>query len=149
MKIKKFYSTLLIFSLLFFTTGCGERERELNCFPYEVISFQLDLNLAAYHKLNNVGEWIYVNGAGAGTNGLIVIRASNTTFKIYDRNAPHLCPSGTETILKVEDNIKIICPKDGAEWILLTGQPTKISNVPPKTYRYDYNPNVKVLSIYN
>jgi len=67
---------------------------------------------------------------------------------VYDRNAPHLCPD-TNTTLNVEDNIKIVCPKDGAEWILLTGQPIKVANIAPKTYPYNYNPQTGILNIYN
>lgn len=149
MQIKKTSHILLIFSLFLCFTQCGHRERDLSCFPQEFIDVSIDLNLPAYHSLNNVGQWIYLDKVGAGSRGLIVVRASQNTFKIYDRNAPHLCPDGEKTILKVVDDIKIICPKDGAEWILLTGQPTKVAGKAPKTYAYTFSPNTKILSIYN
>ena len=81
---------------------------------------------------------IYINEQQSGTRGLIVVN-TGTGFKIYDRNAPHLCPD-TNTTLKVDENsIKIICPKDGAEWILQDGTPIKGSRMPPKSYDYSYN----------
>ncbi|QCX53523.1 hypothetical protein [Elizabethkingia sp. JS20170427COW] len=148
MKNKTFKIILLIFSFLFFSHSCSNREETVSCFPIQNISLELNLNLPAYYKLNNVGGWIYVNEVGAGNRGLIIVR-STTGFIAYDRNAPHLCPDGDNTILKVVDNIKIVCPKDDAEWILLTGQPTKVAKVNPKIYRVIYNSNMNTISIYN
>ena len=90
---------------------------------------------------------MYIDEQSSGTRGLIVVR-STTGFKVYDRNAPHICPDH-DTTLEVQNNIKIVCPKDGAEWILLTGQPTKISGLPPKTYLYTYDSFNNILNIYH
>jgi len=127
--------------------ACSERNETVACFPDSYISVTLDLNLPAYYSLQNVGSWIYVDEAGAGTRGLIIVRTT-AGFKIYDRNAPHICPT-ENTTLKVEGGTKIVCPEDGAEWILLTGQPTAVANIPPKTYLYNYNSATNFLSIYN
>lgn len=149
--MKKSFSILLIFTLLIFSNltihSCGSREDTVSCFPNTPINVSLNLNLPAYYSLNQVGGWIYVNEQQSGTRGLIVVRASDNSFKIYDRNAPHICPDNNTT-LEVKDNISIICPKDNATWILLTGQPTAVSSVPPKTYLYNYDQNSKVLNIY-
>ena len=142
---KAFFAIILIFSLLNITS-CNNREETVSCFPSTPINVVLNLNLPTYFTLQNVGGWIYVNEQQAGTRGLIVVRSSNG-FKIYDRNAPHICPDGNTT-LNVENNIKIVCPKDGAEWIMITGEPTKIAQVQPKTYPYSYDQNTKILSIY-
>ena len=142
---KAFFAIILIFSLLNITS-CNNREETVSCFPSTPINVVLNLNLPTYFTLQNVGGWIYVNEQQAGTRGLIVVRSSNG-FKIYDRNAPHICPD-TDTTLSVENDIKIVCAKDGAEWITITGEPTKISQVPPKTYPYSYDTNTKILSIY-
>ena len=142
---KAFFAIILIFSLLNITS-CNNREETVSCFPSTPINVVLNLNLPTYFTLQNVGGWIYVNEQQAGTRGLIVVR-STSGFKIYDRNAPHICPD-TNTTLSVENDIKIVCPKDSAEWITITGEPTKISQVPPKTYPYSYDTNTKILSIY-
>ena len=142
---KVFFSIILIFSILNINS-CSSREETVSCFPTTPINVVLNLNFPAYFALQNVGGWIYVNEQQAGTRGLIVVRTTNG-FKAFDRNAPHLCPDANTT-LSVENDIKIVCPKDGAEWITITGEPTKIAQVPPKTYPFSYDTNSKILSIY-
>lgn len=138
--------TLLI-SISLATITCRSADETVNCFPNSPISVMLNLNLPSYQNLNNVGGWVYVNEQGSGTRGLIVLR-TNGGFKVYDRNSPHLCPA-TETTLSVVDNIKLYCQADKSEWILLTGEPIKVAQIPPKIYPYQYDPNSNVLSIYN
>lgn len=149
--MKRTISSLLTSILLIFSTliinSCGNREETVSCFPEVPINVILNINLPAYFDLQNVNGWIYVNQQESGTSGLIVVRTTNG-FKIYDRNAPHICPDNNTT-LSVESNIKIICPKDGAEWILITGEPTKISQLTPKTYRYNFDSNSGILTIFN
>lgn len=149
--MKKFKPTIFILFFLIFSTlntsSCSRTQETVSCFPEVTIQVMLNLNLPAYYPLQNIGGWIYLNEQSAGTRGLIVVR-TNTGFKIYDRNAPHICPDNNTT-LEVKDNIKVICPKDGAEWILLTGQPTAIAQVPPKTYHYNYDAGSNILNIFN
>ncbi|WP_294281458.1 hypothetical protein [uncultured Chryseobacterium sp.] len=149
--MKKSFAILSIITSLIFNSliiqSCGSREDTVSCFPNNPINVTLNLNLPAYYALNQAGNWMYINEQQSGSRGLIVVRASDTTFKIYDRNAPHICPDNTTT-LEVKDNIKVICPKDNATWILLTGQPTAVANIPPKTYLYNYDPSGKILNIY-
>ena len=148
MKIKKnisIFTLILTFSLLTFNSSCSERNETVSCFPNALVSVQLNLNLSTYFKLQNVGGWIYEEQIGSGTRGLIVVRVTNG-FKIYDRNAPHICPD-SETTLVVKNGNAIHCPKDGAEWILITGEPTAVAKIAPKTYPYSINGNI--LSIYN
>lgn len=142
-----FSAILLIFSILKIFSACGNREETVSCFPNQMISVQINLNLPSYYNLQTIGGWIYVNEQQSGTRGLIVVKNS-TGFKIYDRNAPHICPENTTT-LEVKDNIKIVCPKDGAEWILSTGEPTNVAKIQPKNYRYSYDSSTGLLSIYN
>lgn len=149
--MKKSFSILSIFILLIISNlsinSCGSREDTVSCFPSAPINVILNLNLPAYYSLNQVGGWKYIDEQSSGTRGLIVVRASSTTFKIYDRNAPHICPD-TNTTLEVKDDISVVCPKDNAKWILLTGQPTAVANIPPKTYLSNYDSNSNVLNIY-
>ncbi|UOU98781.1 hypothetical protein MUU74_02255 [Chryseobacterium daecheongense] len=149
--MKKTFSILSIFTLLIFSNlsinSCGSTDDTVSCFPSTPINVTLNLNLPAYNVLNQVGGWMYVNEQQSGTRGLIIVRASDINFKVYDRNAPHICPDNNTT-LEVKDNISIICPKDNATWILLTGQPTAVSSVPPKTYPYNYDPTGKILTVY-
>ena len=133
----KTFFILLIFSLLSLVISCESRAETVSCFPSQIINVQLNLNLPAYANDLNTKGWIYINEQQSGTRGLILVK-TGTGFKVYDRNAPHLCPD-TNTTLEVQDNIKIVCPKDGAEWILQDGTPIKGSGLPPKSYDYSYN----------
>ncbi len=133
----KTFFILLIFSLLSLVISCESRAETVSCFPSQIINVQLDLNLPAYANDLNTKGWIYINEQQSGTRGLILVK-TGTGFKVYDRNAPHLCPDANTTLI-VQDRIKIVCPKDGAEWILQDGTPIKGSGLPPKSYDYSYN----------
>jgi hypothetical protein len=135
--VLKAFFILLVFSLLSLVISCESRAETVSCFPSQIINVQLNLNLPAYAIDLNTKGWIYINEQQSGTRGLILVK-TGTGFKVYDRNAPHLCPD-TNTTLEVQNNIKIICPKDGAEWILQDGTPIKGSGLPPKSYDYSYN----------
>ena len=150
--MKKTFSILSIFILLISSNltinSCGSREDTVNCFPNVPINVSLNLNLPSYYALNNINGWIYVNEQQSGTRGLIIVRTANG-FKVYDRNAPHLCPD-SNTTLEVKDNIAIICPQDNTRWILSTGQPESgaQTSLPPKTYPYNYDAASKTLNVY-
>ncbi|MCS4305346.1 hypothetical protein [Chryseobacterium sp. BIGb0232] len=151
--MKKTFSILSIFILLIFSNlsinSCGSREDTVSCFPNVPINVTINLNtMPKYNALNYDNGWAYVNEQQSGTRGLIIVRTGNV-FKIYDRNAPHLCPDN-DTTLEVKDNIAIICPKDNTKWILRTGQPEAGSktSLPPKTYPYNYDEVSKTLNIY-
>ncbi len=148
--MKRNFSSLLLTIILSLSLlnsfSCTDRAETVNCFPDANINVVLNLNLPAYFNLQTVGGWIYVNEQQSGSRGLIIVRTT-TGYKVYDRNAPHICPDANTT-LQVVENIKISSPKDGAEWILLTGEPTKIANIPPKTYPYSFDRNSNILSVY-
>lgn len=143
------YITISLILTSFFI-NCKSREETVDCFPHSIINLSLNLNLPQYQNLRNVGGFIYTDEQQDGTKGLIIVRTGSHTFKIYDRNAPHLCPDGEATKLEIKDNIKIVCPKDKAEWILITGEPIKISKIPPKTYSYYFfDSSTQILSVKN
>ncbi len=150
--MKKTFSILFIFTLLIFSNltinSCGSREDTVSCFPNNPINVTLNLNLPAYYSITNNGGWVYVNEQQSGTNGLIIYRTGDT-FKVYDRNAPHLCPD-TGTVLEVKDNTNILCPKDNTRWMITNGQPLEgaKTGLPPKTYPYNYDPVSRILNIY-
>lgn len=145
---KTTFLTLFTFGIIGSIFSCGSREETVNCFPQFPINVSINLNLPAYRNLWNIGGWLYLDEQVSGNKGLIIVRTGNNTFKIYDRNAPHICPDGDKTTLEVKNNIKIVCPKDGAEWILITGEPTKTASIPPKTYRnYYYETTTNTLSV--
>ena len=144
--VLKAFFILLVFSLLSLVISCESRAETVSCFPSQIINVQLNLNLPAYANDLNTKGWIYINEQQSGTRGLILVK-TGTGFKVYDRNAPHLCPDMNTTLI-VQDRIKIVCPKDGAEWILQDGTPIKGSGLPPKSYEYSYNAATGIISIY-
>lgn len=145
-----FSRIFLIFLTIGLTIGCSEDDGQKNCNPEYNVYASINLSLPLYSDLQNPNGWAYVQGEGTGTRGIIVVNTGNG-FKAYDRNAPHICPNPTST-LEVLGDIKIICPFDGAEWILLTGQPLQNSegftpNRTPRIYQTSFQAGV--LTIFN
>lgn len=147
---RKFSVLFLAISLIIsglIISSCREREETVRCFPQTPINVVLNLNLPAYYPLQTINGWVYINEQQSGTRGLIVVRTT-AGFRVYDRNAPHICPDANTT-LSVENNIRIVCPQDGAEWILITGEPIKVAPIAPKTYRYNYDSYSGILTIFD
>lgn len=136
--------TLFLSALLFFLSGCNDEDGQKSCNPEYIVSVSINVNLPLYNEVETRG-WTYVGGAGTGTRGIILVKLSNG-YKAYDRNAPHICP-GTNTTLEVVDDMKMYCPFDGAEWILLTGQPIKIADRSPRVYSAVRNGDI--INIFN
>lgn len=140
---------IIIFSFVNFFS-CGNEDQVVNCFPTSAISVSFNLSFPQFQTLNNVGGFVETSGAvGEGTRGLIIVRTKTNEFKAYDRNAPHICPD-ENTTLEVQDDFIIICPKDGANWNLLTGQPINgKSNVAPRVYQVNFQSSTNSILVYN
>ncbi len=124
---------IIVFLPIFTFFACGNDDAEfLGCIPDSTINISLNLNLAAYQNLQQAGGWIYYSGALAGNRGLIIVN-TGTGYTAYDRNAPHICPTSQST-LEVESDILIVCPEDGAQWILTSGEPVEIADRAPIRY---------------
>ena len=125
--------------------GCQDDDGQLNCNPQYTVSASVNVLMPLYSNVESLG-WTYVDGEGTGTKGIILVKTTNGTYKAYDRNAPHICPNENSR-LEVVEGIKIRCPHDGAEWILLTGQPIAVADRTPRTYVAVRNGNI--VTIYN
>ena len=143
--MKKFIKTILnkvilvcVFASLF--QGCNSDDGAVSCVPNPIVNVTINTSLPLYSNLNNPGGWVYVSTVTAGSKGIIVVNVGGNRYKAYDRNAPHICP-GAETTLYVKNDISIVCDADNSEWILLTGQPTKVANRAPRTYQVYVNAN--------
>ena len=130
-------------SMLFIFFSFSSNDGTVSCILVSTVNVVINTSLPLYADLNNPGGWAYVDGPTAGSRGLIVVRTA-TGYRAYDRNAPHICP-GEKTTLYVKDDIKMVCDADGAEWILLTGQPTKVADRAPRPYQVFVNPNGTIL----
>lgn len=132
------------------TNSCSDDDGQISCNPEYNVFVSINLSLPLYSELQNPNGWAYIQGEGAGTRGMIIVNTGNG-FRAYDRNAPHICPN-TESTLEVRDAIKIYCPSDGAEWILLTGQPIENSegfapNRTPRIYQTSFQGGI--LQVFN
>ncbi|MFV0305216.1 MAG: hypothetical protein ACK5IC_07035 [Moheibacter sp.] len=130
-KYLKIVTVLVILFTLGLSVSCSDDDGQKDCNPAYAISVSINIGLPLYSELETRG-WTYVGGAGTGSRGIIVVK-TNSGYKAYDRNAPHICPTVNSTLEVIED-IKLYCPEDEAEWILLTGQPLKGADRAPRTY---------------
>ncbi|SMC74827.1 Rieske (2Fe-2S) protein [Moheibacter sediminis] len=132
------------------SNSCSEDDGQISCNPQYNVFASINLALPLYSELQNPNGWAYIQGEGAGTRGIIVVNTGQG-FRAYDRNAPHICPN-TQSTIEVRDAIKMYCPHDGAEWILLTGQPIQNSEgfAPDRTPRvYQTSFQGGILEIFN
>ncbi|WP_228063726.1 hypothetical protein [Faecalibacter rhinopitheci] len=137
--IKTILNSVSFVFIILTLLNCQSDDGTVSCVPSYTISKSINLSMPLYVNLNNPGGWIYLEGINTGSRGLIVVN-TGVGYKAYDRNAPHICPTGKSTIY-VKDNLKMVCDEDGSEWILTTGQPTKVANRSPRTYQVIANGN--------
>lgn len=105
-----------------FCMSCSGDDGIINCIPREEVNARYNLSLPYYNTLNHPGGYhVFASDGTNGSKGIIVVNVGNS-FKAYDRNAPHICPSSNTTLV-VENGTKVICPSDSATWILTNGQP--------------------------
>lgn len=137
--IKTILNSVSFVFIILTLLNCQSDDGTVSCVPSYTISKSINLSMPLYVNLNNPRGWIYLEGINTGSRGLIVVN-TGVGYKAYDRNAPHICPTGKSTIY-VKDNLKMVCDEDGSEWILTTGQPTKVANRSPRTYQVIPNGN--------
>jgi len=126
MKHFKIHIFLKLIILTFFFSvicvSCSDEDTAVDCIPYVSVHAQYNLSLPFYSDLNMPNGYVELPPDGTnGSRGVIIVNTGNG-FNAYDRNAPQICPSPNSTLV-VEDDIKIVCPQDGAEWVLRSGQP--------------------------
>lgn len=109
--MKKF---LLLFSFIALL-GCESNENFSRC---DIINpATINLVNPEFINLQVPGGWAYANG---GVRGLILYNAGSS-FKAFSRECPHsnTCTSA----MVVENDIKMVCPCDDADFSILDGSP--------------------------
>ena len=135
--------TFLILSLSLFSGSCTKDNN--NNIPLVNVDLFLHTTDPLFISLNAVGGWIYLNG---GSRGLIVYKASNTEFKVYDRHCTYE-PSNACALVSVEAN-NILGFDDccGSRFILAADG--SVSNgpavIPLKQYRTTFDGSVLHIS---
>lgn len=120
--------------------------------PNYAFSIQIDMNLPANSNLLYVSNAIY--DSSVGVRGIYIFN-TGSGYNAFDAACPNQAPSNCSTLnfkkLDALDPLKIdktylVCPCDGAEYFLYTGQsPGK--KYPLKQYRVEVMGNI--LRVYN
>ena len=134
---------------------CCSTNNFSNTYPYIPnynFTIEIDMNLPAYSNLLYVSNAIYNSSVGA--RGIYIFN-TGSGYNAFDAACPNQAPSNCSTLnfkkldpvdpLKV-DKTHLVCPCDGAEYFLYTGQsPGK--QYPLKQYRVEVLGNI--LRVYN
>lgn len=130
--MKKYIFLLFILPLLF---SC-ERDnvRMVNRFlPDYNFSIGIDMSLPLYSQLRFTGNPVYVNQAGIGINGIIVMNTGGG-YVAYEASCPN---QPLDNCSRLELNgIIAVCPCDDAEYNLYSSQAAG-KEYPLKSYRIE------------
>ncbi|MEW5674764.1 hypothetical protein ABGT15_00435 [Flavobacterium enshiense] len=112
--------------------------------PNYPVNVQLNKSLPEYDNLNYVANPVYVNIAGVGIRGLIVMKTGEGSYAAFDRACPNQNLSSCSTMTINGINAK--CPCDDKEYSLFTGLPTTQAQYPMKQYRAQLNGNYVIVT---
>lgn len=137
------------FSLLFIIIaflGCSKEDNPNNNNPYlpnYSFNIQLNTNLPAYANLNYISNPVYVDVAGAGVRGLIVMKTGEGLYNAFDAACPNQSLSDCSTM--TINGITAVCPCDDKAYNLFTGLASGVK-YPMKQYRVSANMNIITIS---
>lgn len=146
--LKTFVSVLF---LSFLMAGCSTQTSERNPYLQEVnFSIELNLNLPAYSPLKIIGNPVFVNTAGAGSNGLLVMNSGFDFFVAFEASCANHAPNTCST-LKI-DGQNAVCECEDYQYSLFTGQLLTPPSSTERTYdllAYSTRLNGEALQIFN
>lgn len=112
--------TLLLSCFIFF--GCKKKKTDSQPqypIPNVPVNVTIFPNDATNFKIQAIGGWIYYSGAGV--NGLIIYRKSQTDFVVLERTSPEN-PNVAASAVKVQsDNFTLKDTIKGATWQIVDG----------------------------
>lgn len=115
--MKKYMFLLLLLPLLF---GCENDDYSNNnrYLPNYNFSIGIDMGLPLYSELQFTGNPVFINQAGIGINGVIVMNTGGS-FTAWEASCPN---QELSSCSRLETNgINAVCPCDDAEYSLFTG----------------------------
>lgn len=115
------------------------------------------VNFVLYVDMPSDNPWArgYVirKGQGAGRGGVIVVPQATGGFRAFELSAPHIGVSEKSTLQVSEDGMRLVCPADGSEFMMLNGMPLETgSTVSPcglVEYRTAYSPTQRTVRVFN
>lgn len=126
--------------------GCKKERDEDLYVPRVSTNVTINLNLPEYNDLINPGGWAYVLG---GSRGIIVYRVSETEFSAFDRHCPYMVIEGCK-ISMIEGSIAEDLECCHSRFEVITGIPVSgNAERPLQPFRTQFNPNAKLLRIFN
>lgn len=136
----KHFFFLIISTLLLLS--CNKDDNTNNNNPYlpnYPVNLQIDTNLPAYDDLKYVSNPVYINIAGAGIRGIIVMKVGEGLYNAFDAACPNQALSGCSTM--TINGINAVCPCDEKQYSLFTGLASG-AQYPMKQYRTSFNGTV-------
>ena len=119
--MKKFLILLLLLPLIF-SCDKDSGKRNVNPFiPDYSFSVSIDTNLPSYTPLTIPMNPVLVNIEGAGVNGVIIMKISDTDFRAWEANCPNQYPSDCSRMTISITSSNATCPCDGFTYNLITG----------------------------
>jgi nitrite reductase/ring-hydroxylating ferredoxin subunit len=125
---------ILLLAFVSISLGCDKDDyvSQNPYLPNYNFEIELDLNLPAYSQLNFPSNPVRIFQAGAGINGIIVMK-TGSGFTAWEVTCPNQ-PITECSILEI-DGINAVCPCDEVAYSLFNGQGA--AQYPLKQYRVD------------
>jgi len=139
MQKKWLYILLALFSL-----ACSKDDENSNI-PLVNVNYYIQTNNPAYNAVSVPGGWMYLNG---GSRGLILYRASNDEFRVFDRHCTYNSTSTCALVSVENNNITAFDDCCNSKFLISNGYVTQgPANLPLKQYQTSFDGSV--LHIYN
>lgn len=143
--IRVIASTAVVLILFTQFNSCSPdlSDDEIPYLPFEDIT--INLNLPAYASLSTVGGYKYINNGGV--KGLIVYRAAQSTYVVFERNCSYSPNEACTTVEVHSSTLYMIDPCCGSTFRFPDGEPNGgIAWRPLRQYISYYNNNTLVIT---
>ncbi|QAR31411.1 hypothetical protein EQP59_08690 [Ornithobacterium rhinotracheale] len=145
---KNLLKQIIVSFIMICVLSCSSDQGRSNCMPRSYVNARYSLNTPQLIPLQSPMGYVVLNPDGTnGGRGLIIVN-TGARFLAYDRNAPQICPMAKST-LEVVDDIKVVCPENGAEWMLNTGMPINSATNGVPLYQYAVQQERNFIVIFN
>lgn len=134
---------IYILLILLFFSRCSKDED--STIPLVTVNYTIHTNDPAYNAVSVPGTWMYING---GSRGIILYRASNSSFKAYDRHCTYDSGNSCATVYVESSNISAKDDCCGSQFLMTDGSILKNpASLPLKQYQTSFDG--AVLRVYN